>query len=134
VPLSLVTDSLKLKQILNNLLSNAIKFTPSGAVRLELAMSPSGRDVLFRVSDSGPGIPAHLHDAIFEKFSQGHARISYEHGGTGLGLSLSRALAKLLGGTLTVESRVGEGSTFTLSLPLQAPTTSALTSPTAAAP
>jgi len=132
VPQRLVTDGLKLKQILNNLLSNAIKFTPSGAVRLEVAMSPDDRAVLFHVSDSGPGIPAHLHDTIFEKFSQGHARISYEHGGTGLGLSLSRALAKLLGGALTVVSRAGDGSTFTLSLPVQAPITS--TSPTMAEP
>lgn len=129
VPARLITDSLKLKQILNNLLSNAIKFTPSGAVRLVVAMGPDGRDLLFQVSDTGPGIPHQLHEVIFEKFSQGHARISYEHGGTGLGLSLSRALAKLLGGTLTVDSRMGEGSTFTLSLPLNTPPSSAVPAP-----
>ena len=72
-------------------------------------------------ADEGPGIPPELHEAIFEKFSQGHARVSYQHGGTGLGLSLSRALARLLGGTLGVESRAGEGATFTLTLPLHPP-------------
>ncbi|HCE92795.1 MAG TPA: two-component sensor histidine kinase [Acidovorax sp.] len=121
VPNSLVTDRLKLKQILNNLLSNAIKFTPSGTVCLAVDTSADGHHVQFHVTDTGPGIPENLHEVIFEKFSQGHARVSYQHGGTGLGLSLSRALAQLLGGTLTVRSRLGEGSTFTLSLPLQIP-------------
>lgn len=119
VPNTLVSDRLKLKQILSNLLSNAIKFTPAGTVSLAVDASPDGRQVQFHVTDTGPGIPENLHEVIFEKFSQGHARISYQHGGTGLGLSLSRALADLLGGTLTVKSSVGEGSTFTLSLPLQ---------------
>ena len=123
VPQTVVTDRLKLKQILNNLLSNAIKFTPAGGVRLAVGMDASGQQVLLRVTDTGPGIPHELHGVIFEKFSQGHARISYEHGGTGLGLSLSRALAGLLGGTLSVESQVGQGSTFTLSLPAQTPET-----------
>lgn len=121
VPNALATDRLKLKQILNNLLSNAIKFTPSGTVCLAVDTSADGHHVQFHVTDTGPGIPENLHEVIFEKFSQGHARVSYQHGGTGLGLSLSRALAQLLGGTLTVRSRVGEGSTFTLSLPLQIP-------------
>lgn len=119
VPGFVVTDRMKLKQILNNLLSNAIKFTPSGSVRLAVETNPAGDQLRFHVTDSGTGIPENLHELIFEKFSQGHARVSYQHGGTGLGLSLSRALAQLLGGTLTVQSRVGEGSTFTLTLPLQ---------------
>ena len=121
LPDTFVTDRMKLKQILNNLLSNAIKFTPAGTVHLSVEMSPGGRQLLFRVADTGPGIAPALHEAIFEKFSQGHARVSYQHGGTGLGLSLSRALARLLGGTLAVKSRVGEGATFTLTLPLDPP-------------
>ena len=86
---------------------------------------PDGGQMRFHVTDTGPGpgIPASLHGVIFEKFSQGHALISCQHGGTGLGLS--RALAELLGGTLTARSVVGEGSTFTLSLPLQPPTQAA---------
>ena len=67
--------------------------------------------------DTGPGIAPELQDRIFEKFSQGNARVSYQHGGTGLGLSLSRSLATLLGGTLSVQSRPGEGARFTLALP-----------------
>lgn len=119
LPRTLVTDRLKLKQILNNLLSNAIKFTPSGSVHVSMDMDRDRQRVLIRVQDTGPGIPPELHGLIFEKFSQGHARISYEHGGTGLGLSLSRALAQLLGGTLSVESQVGQGAAFTLALPLR---------------
>ena len=68
-------------------------------------------------TDTGPGIAPELQDRIFEKFSQGNARVSYQHGGTGLGLSLSRSLATLLGGTLSVQSRPGEGARFTLALP-----------------
>lgn len=122
VPDRLTTDALKLKQILNNLLSNAIKFTPAGSVRLFVECSPEGAALLFHVTDTGPGIPEDLHGVIFEKFSQGDSRTSYQHGGTGLGLSLSRALAELLGGALVVASRMGEGSTFTLSLPFSPPT------------
>ena len=113
----LVTDGLKLKQILNNLLSNAIKFTAHGGVELTVEPDLEGQQMLFHVTDTGPGIAPELQDRIFEKFSQGNARVSYQHGGTGLGLSLSRSLATLLGGTLSVQSRPGEGARFTLALP-----------------
>jgi len=121
MPETLLTDRLKLKQILNNLLSNAIKFTSEGSVELAVEPRPQEQRIRFHITDTGPGIDPALHEVIFEKFSQGHARISYQHGGTGLGLSLSRALAELLGGTLTVASRPGEGARFTLSLPLPPP-------------
>ena len=113
----LVTDGLKLKQILNNLLSNAIKFTGQGGVALTVEPDAEGQQMLFHVTDTGPGIAPELQERIFEKFSQGNARVSYQHGGTGLGLSLSRSLATLLGGTLSVQSRPGEGARFTLALP-----------------
>ena len=71
------------------------------------------------VVDTGPGIPPHLHETIFERFRQGDGRVSYQHGGTGLGLALARALVELMGGTLTVQSAVGAGSRFTVALPLQ---------------
>jgi signal transduction histidine kinase len=122
VPKSVVTDQLKLKQILNNLLSNAIKFTQQGHVDLQLELDSSGQRLLLHVSDTGPGIAPELHERIFERFRQGNASISYEHGGTGLGLGLSRSLAQLLGGTLTLQSTVGAGARFTLSLPLVWPT------------
>jgi len=114
-PQTLLCDGLRLKQILNNLLSNALKFTPQGSVTIEV----DGSDdlVSFHVVDTGPGIAPELHETIFERFRQGNDRVSYEHGGTGLGLSLSRALAGLMGGTLTVQSSPGLGARFTLSLP-----------------
>ena len=80
-------------------------------------MDASQDAVRFHVVDTGPGIPAHLHETIFEKFRQGNDQVSYQHGGTGLGLALSRALAVLMGGTLTLSSAEGQGSRFTLTLP-----------------
>lgn len=111
------SDKLKIKQIINNLLSNAIKFTSQGEVNLGVESINNGKSIQFSVSDTGPGIPTELHELIFEKFHQGHDRVSYQHGGTGLGLALSRSLAELLGGTLVVKSALGQGSTFTLTLP-----------------
>ena len=116
LPSHIVCDGLRLKQILNNLLSNAIKFTEQGAVRLRLGRD--GEQLLLQVIDTGPGIPVEKQALIFEKFRQGDARVSTQHGGTGLGLALSKALAELMHGTLTVQSQPGEGSTFTLRMPL----------------
>lgn len=121
VPQHIRTDPLKLKQILNNLLSNAVKFTEEGQIAVQATLDPTGRYLRIEVSDTGPGIEPELHERIFERFRQGNARVSYEHGGTGLGLSLSRGLAQLLGGTLTLQSAPGQGARFTLSLPLVLP-------------
>lgn len=118
VPDQVHCDGLRLKQILNNLLSNAIKFTPAGEVRL--SVERQGTALLFHVCDTGPGIPSELQETVFERFQQGHARVSYEHGGTGLGLALARGLAELMQGRLTLVSRLGEGACFTLRLPLAA--------------
>ncbi len=116
VPETMVGDGQRLKQILSNLLSNAVKFTPSG--RVDLEVEPVARGLAFHVRDTGPGIPAAKQGLIFEKFRQGDARVSYEHGGTGLGLALSRGLAELMGGSLTVASEEGQGACFTLTVPL----------------
>jgi signal transduction histidine kinase len=118
LPRTLACDSLRLKQVLNNLLSNAVKFTAKGGV--SLAVERQGDRLAIHVDDTGPGVPPELHETIFEKFRQAHARISYEHGGTGLGLALSRGLATLMGGTLGVGSSPGGGARFTLRLPLGA--------------
>jgi len=112
-------DGLRLKQVLNNLLSNAVKFTEAGSIRIEV--DADADRLQLHVVDTGPGIPPELQDAIFERFRQGDDRVSYQHGGTGLGLALARALAERMGGTLTLQSTVGEGSRFTLTLPAVPP-------------
>ncbi|NDD13063.1 MAG: sensor histidine kinase [Betaproteobacteria bacterium] len=117
VPEKILCDGLRLKQILNNLLSNALKFTQNGYVALEVSVTTT--HISFSVVDTGPGIPEHKHEIVFEKFRQADERVSYEHGGTGLGLALSKALAELMSGFIELESKVGEGSRFTLVLPLQ---------------
>lgn len=111
-------DELRLKQILNNLLSNALKFTQAGRVTLHAGTEDEGRTLVLTVSDTGPGIPEDKQALIFERFRQADARIAQDHGGTGLGLTLARSLAQLMGGTLTLKSRPGEGAAFTCRLPL----------------
>ena len=115
-------DIEKVQQVLINLLSNAIKFTePGGHVRLECTSTDAVARV--RVIDSGVGIPAGKLEAIFEPFVQVDQAFTREGQGTGLGLSISRDLARAMGGDITVESVLGEGAVFTLSLP-RAPTPS----------
>jgi signal transduction histidine kinase len=123
VPELAALDGLRVKQIINNLLSNAVKFTDEGGVRLEVALGDAldgggAPRLLFHVRDTGPGIPPEKQELIFERFRQADDRVSYQHGGTGLGLALSRGLAELMGGTLTVASVPGQGACFTLALPL----------------
>jgi CheY-like chemotaxis protein/CHASE3 domain sensor protein len=120
VPASLVTDRHRVEQILKNLLSNALKFTDSGEVALVVSAAPDGGAV-FAVSDSGIGIAPEQQQLIFEAFHQADGTTSRRYGGTGLGLSISRDLTRLLGGTLSVQSQPGQGSTFTLQLPAVAP-------------
>ncbi|WP_034350819.1 response regulator [Herbaspirillum sp. GW103] len=116
VPPRMETDMQRLGQILKNLLSNAIKFTEKGEVSLRIYPDAGGR-IAFAVRDTGIGIGADQHQFIFEAFRQADGSTHRKYGGTGLGLSISRDLAHLLGGDIQVQSRVGEGSIFTLSLP-----------------
>jgi signal transduction histidine kinase len=112
-------DRDKLVQILLNLLSNAIKFTPSGGrVTLTAAADEAARQVYIIVTDTGVGIPADKLEAIFEPFVQVRAERTRSVEGAGLGLSISRNLARGMGGELTVRSAEGRGSRFTLSLPI----------------
>jgi signal transduction histidine kinase len=108
----LYSDRDKLKQIVLNLLSNAIKFTERGQIRLEAKSEKQW--IAIDVADTGPGIPRDKFDFIFEEFRQIDGGATRQRGGTGLGLSISRHLARLLGGDISVDSIVGEGSTFTI--------------------
>ncbi|MFF5932398.1 HAMP domain-containing protein [Streptomyces sp. NPDC012508] len=128
VPVDLVTDDSRLRQVLRNLLSNAVKFTERGGVELRIepatdeelpaGVHRGGAVVAFRVKDTGIGIASQHLEAIFGAFQQADGTTNRKYGGTGLGLSISREIAYLLGGALTAESTPGEGSTFTLYLPV----------------
>ncbi len=119
-------DPGKLRQIIYNLLSNAIKFTPEGG-RVSLRARAEGRFVVIEVQDTGIGIAEEDRETIFEKFrqaklpGQGETILTREYHGTGLGLSIVRELTKLLGGDVHLESQTGQGSTFTVRLPLMLP-------------
>ena len=114
----LKTDRDKLSQILRNLLANAFKFTKQGSVALRAVQMPGKADtVLISVEDTGVGIPKDKQQIVFEAFQQADGSISREFGGTGLGLSIAREYAKLLQGAISLESEVGKGTTFTLTLP-----------------
>lgn len=112
----LKTDEGKLTQILRNLISNSLKYTLEGEVTVYASKLPSG-EMEFLVKDTGIGIPEELQESIFEEFFQVEHEHQTTNKGTGLGLPLSRKLAHLLGGTLTVESKTGVGSTFKLIIP-----------------
>lgn len=116
--LTIWTDRDKLEQIMLNLLSNAVKFTESG--RITIRCVPHVATVQILVADTGRGIPPDLREAIFEPFIQGERPLTRTAEGTGLGLAISRELARGLGGDIVVESQVGVGSTFTVTLPRNA--------------
>lgn len=118
-------DQMKLRQVIFNLLSNAIKFTYDRGI-VTLHVSCEGQNLVIRVVDNGVGIAAEDQEMIFEKFRQGRRAskesvLTREHEGTGLGLSIVREFCRLMGGEVSLESRLGEGSTFTVTLPLNHP-------------
>ncbi|MGF1502114.1 MAG: ATP-binding protein [Paracoccaceae bacterium] len=119
LPERLVFDGLRLRQALGNLISNAIKFTEAGEIALELSghrnVDGSWR-LEFAVRDTGIGIPADLTERLFQPFTQAETSTARRFGGTGLGLAISRRLAEMMGGTVAVASRPGEGSRFALSI------------------
>lgn len=116
-PQAALMDGQRVLQVLRNLLANALKFTHQGSVALEVSVA--GEQLSFAVSDTGIGVPADKQVTIFEAFRQADGSISRHYGGTGLGLSISLQLARTMGGALHLHSKEGEGSTFTLMLPLQ---------------
>lgn len=135
-PASIESDRTRLEQVLKNLLSNAIKFTEQGSVTLTFAGAPDDR-LEITVADTGIGIPKEQSEAIFEAFRQADGTINRKFGGTGLGLSISRELVRLLGGTIRLDSEVGRGSTFTVTIPVTydpAAVSASQTAPAAAEP
>jgi signal transduction histidine kinase len=116
----LQSDRQKVKQIVLNLLSNALKFTPEGAITVTSRRRRTDNTVAIAVKDTGIGIAPEDQSTIFEDFRQADSSPTREYGGAGLGLSICRRLASMLGGRITVESKVGSGSTFTLVLPSRA--------------
>ncbi len=130
LPASIISDEQRLGQVIKNLLSNAFKFTHEGGVTLSIgypldrsglrndALRATERVIAFSVTDTGVGIPDDKLNLIFEAFQQADGTTSRKYGGTGLGLSISREIARLLGGEIQVDSTVGQGSRFTLFLPL----------------
>ena len=115
---TLHTDEAKVSQVLRNLLSNALKFTERGEVRVSASLDRDATHITFTVADTGIGIAKQDQPRIFEEFAQLEHRLQRQVRGTGLGLPLSRRLAELLGGTLTVVSEPGVGSTFSLNIPV----------------
>jgi len=118
---SLRGDGLRVAQILQNLLGNAIKFTQEGHVQLAVALHAidSGPALHFIVSDSGVGFSTETQESLFQSFRQADESVTREYGGTGLGLAICKQLAELMGGKISAESRIGEGSTFTFILPVK---------------
>jgi len=121
VPPVIETDKMRLEQILKNLVSNALKFTAQGSVDIAVKLNDSNDKVLcFVVRDTGIGVAPEKQHHIFEAFQQADGSTKRKYGGTGLGLSISRELAKLLGGEISLTSIVGQGSEFTLFVPMSA--------------
>ncbi len=127
IPARLKGDPGRLRQILLNLVGNALKFTERGSIHLSLRPSLTAAAYEFSVKDTGPGIAPEQLDRIFQPFTQADSSISRRHGGSGMGLSISRRLAELMSGSLTVRSRPGLGAEFIFKVPLRqaAPDTSA---------
>jgi signal transduction histidine kinase/CheY-like chemotaxis protein/HPt (histidine-containing phosphotransfer) domain-containing protein len=115
VPDTVRTDPGRLRQVLLNLTSNAVKFSPTGAVTILADREDS--DLIIRVSDTGPGMTPEVITRAFEQYVQGGARVNREFGGAGLGLAIANKLTTAMGGTIAVDSRLGEGTTFAVRLP-----------------
>jgi len=116
LPEMMTGDATRLRQVIHNLMSNALKFTAQGEVRLSAKLEQAR--IIIGVRDTGPGIAPESHAAVFERFHQATDFITREHGGTGLGLTLAKEFVTLMGGTIRLESALGHGAYFEISLPV----------------
>ncbi len=115
---TIFSDEAKISQILRNFISNALKFTEKGSIRVSAELTADGKAVTFAVADTGIGIAPEFHDKLFKEFSQVEHALQKKVRGSGLGLQLSKKLAEVLGGGVAVKSALGEGSTFSATIPL----------------
>lgn len=116
-----ILDPVRLRQILNNLVSNAVKFTTQGTIKLEatlVGLSEGTEEIRFTVEDTGMGISPDVLKELFQPFHQGNGGVAHRHGGTGLGLTICRRLATMMGGVIIMESEPGTGTLVTMTLPL----------------
>jgi signal transduction histidine kinase len=118
-PLGLHTDKRKLRQILFNVVGNACKFTENGSIRVEAAILDGARELVIAVVDTGIGMTGEQQARLFQPFTQVDSSTTRRHGGSGLGLAISQYFCRMLGGTIDVASALGEGSTFTIRLPVE---------------
>jgi signal transduction histidine kinase len=118
LPPTLIGDEQRVEQVAVNLISNAFKFTEAGSISLAIGANQAAQTWTIRVTDTGIGIPPHAKDLIFEEFRQVDGSPTRAYTGSGLGLTIVRNLVRLMNGSITVESELGKGSTFTVTLPL----------------
>ncbi|NGX58524.1 MAG: Signal transduction histidine-protein kinase BarA [Chlamydiae bacterium] len=128
IPQTIISDSARIRQILENLTNNAVKFTPEGHVTIEVER-PKSDIIKFSITDNGIGIPEDKHNLIFNKFNQVDTSTSRKFGGTGLGLAICKELSHLLGGEIGVESTPGNGATFWFTIKPQSPISSPYMAP-----
>ena len=116
---NIIADEVKLKQVIVNLVTNAIKFTNEGHVTFGYRIDDKNKKIIFMIKDTGPGIDKNNHQHIFDRFKRVENDASIKAGGLGLGLAISKAYVEMMGGMITLESKVEKGSTFSFSIPLQ---------------
>jgi len=124
IPDPLIGDSIRIRQVLTNLIGNAVKFTPKGTIEISVESLPSlNKDafILFKIRDTGIGIPEEKQQVIFDRFTQADAGTNRRYGGTGLGLAISKRLVEMMNGYINVESHPNEGSLFYFGIPLAVP-------------
>jgi signal transduction histidine kinase/CheY-like chemotaxis protein len=119
LPHNIIADEVKLKQVLVNLVNNAIKFTDKGHVAFGYEVDEQNSKIVFKIQDTGIGIDKDKHQYVFDRFKRVDSELSVQAGGLGLGLAISKAYVEMMGGIITLESKVNVGSTFSFSIPLE---------------